>query len=123
MLGGMMGPMQAAVAVMAAPRSSSKPSRFMAGIMIIPMATAVATADPEMAAKIAQAMTVAWPSPPRMCPITSLAKRTRSSVRPPSFIRLPASMNSGIASSGNEVMPPKMVWGRMVSSMSGLKSR
>jgi len=91
--------------------------------MIMPMATAVATAAPEMAAKIAQAMIVACPSPPRTCPMISLAKRTRSCVSPPSFIRLPASMNSGIASSGNEAIPPKIVCGRIVSSMSGLNSR
>ena len=43
----------------------------MAGIMTTPMATAVATAAPEIAAKMAQARIVASPSPPRMCPNSS----------------------------------------------------
>ena len=69
----------------------------------------MATAEPEIAAKIAVARIVASPSPPLICPIDSLANRTRSPVMPPSFIRLPASMNSGIASSGNEDMPANVV--------------
>ena len=82
------------------------------------MATAVATAEPEIAAKIALARIVASPRPPLICPMTSRAKRTRSLVNPPSFMRLPASMKSGIASSGNDDMPPKVVWINMVSDRS-----
>ncbi len=86
----------------------------MAGIMTTPMATAVATAAPEIAEKIAQARMVARPSPPLMCPRSRRAKRTRSGVMPPSFMRLPASMKSGMASSGKVARPPKVVWIRVV---------
>ena len=86
----------------------------MAGIMTTPIATAVATAAPEIAAKMAQASTVARPSPPLMWPSSVRANRTRSGVSPPSFMRFPASMNSGMASSGNVASPPKIVWIRVV---------
>ena len=109
MLGGMMGPMQAAVQVRAPATSSSYPAFFMAGIITTPMATAVATAAPEIAAKIAQARIVACPRPPRMCPKSRRANRTRSCVIPPSFMRFPASMNSGMAKSGKVARPPKTV--------------
>jgi len=89
----------------------------MAGIMTTPMATAVATAAPEMAAKMAQARMVARPRPPLMCPKSRRAKRTRSGVMPPSFMRLPASMKSGMANSGNVARPPKVVWIKVVIGM------
>ena len=41
-------------------------------------------------------------------------KRTRSLVTPLSFIKLPDSINSGIAKSGKEVVPEKVVWTRNV---------
>jgi hypothetical protein len=66
----------------------------------MPMATTVPTAVPDMAAKIALARIVARPSPPQTCPTTLRVNMTRSRVSPPSLIRLPDRMNSGIASNG-----------------------
>ena len=109
-----MGPRQAAVQVRAAATPSSYPAFFMAGSITTPMATAVATAAPEIAAKMAQARMVAWPRPPRIWPRSVRAKFTRSGVRPPSFMRLPASMNRGMARRGKLVNPPKVVWIRVV---------
>ena len=52
--------------------------------------------------------TVTWPSPPRICPTRHWAKWTRRCVIPPVFMRLPARMKKGIASSVKLVVPEYM---------------
>jgi hypothetical protein len=58
MLGGMMGPMVAAAALMAAAKRLSYPSRAMAGSRTEETALASATAEPETPAMITFTMTV-----------------------------------------------------------------
>ncbi len=115
------GAKTAEVAVSAAATSSSYPAFTIVGMRTPPMATAVATADPVMAAKIALAKIVASPRPPRMWPRRSRAKLANSSVMPDSLIRLPASMKSGMARRENEAMPAKVVCTICVKKPSGMK--
>ena len=69
----------------------------MAGIMIEPIATTVATLDPEMAANMAQAATPARPSPPGRCPTTEVVNAIMRLATPPRVRNVPARMKNGIA--------------------------
>ncbi len=69
----------------------------MAGIMIEPIATTVATLDPEIAANIAQAATPASPSPPGKCPTIEVVKAIMRRATPPRVRKVPARMKNGIA--------------------------
>ena len=114
MEGGMTGPMVDEAAVMAAENFHSYPLSFMAFISIMPSPAASATAAPDMPEKIMLAMTLTWPRPPQMCPTRARAKRNIRSVIPPVFIRLPARMKNGMASSVNDVVDAYMRWATMV---------
>jgi hypothetical protein len=104
-LGGMIGPMVEDAAVIAAENPMSKPSSRMALISMVPRPPASAMAAPDMPAKIMLARTLAWPSPPGMCPTRAEAKRKSRRVTPPVFIRLPARMKNGTASNAYVSMP------------------
>jgi hypothetical protein len=95
MLGGMIGPMVEEAAVMAALKTVSKPSSFMALIAMVPSPPASAMAAPDIPAKMMLAITLAWPRPPGMWPMSDVAKRKSRRVMPPVFIRLPARMKNG----------------------------
>ena len=62
--GGMTNPVVPAAAIRPTANRLSYPSLIMAGIMIDPMATTVAGADPEMAEKNMLARIVTMPRPP-----------------------------------------------------------
>ena len=68
-------------------------------IMMRPMPTASAMADPDMPAKIMLATTLTWPRPPRKRPTSTRQNCNSRSVRLPMFMRSAARMKSGIASS------------------------
>ena len=70
-----------------------------------PSPPASATAAPDMPAKITEAPTFTCPSPPRIHPTRASAKLKIRSVMPEVFIRLPARMKNGTASSGKLSTP------------------
>ncbi len=67
-------------------------------------------AVPLMPAKITEASTLTCPNPPRSQPTSAIAKLKMRVVMPALFIRLPARMKNGTASSGKLSMPPTMRW-------------
>ena len=70
--------------------------------MVAPMAETSAMVEPEMPEKMYSAITTAIARPPRIQPTTACASWTRRTAIPPVSMRMPAKMNSGIASSTNE---------------------
>jgi len=109
-LGGMIGPMIAEAAVTAAEKAGSKPRSRMARTSTVPRPAASAWATPDIPAKIMLAAMLTWARLPRTWPSNAWAKSKMRVARPPLFIRLPARMNSGIASSGKESRPGAMRW-------------
>ena len=71
------------------------------------MATTVAGLEPDTAAKSAQAMTPASPSPPCQWPIIEVANAIMRFATPPWVRKLPARMKNGIAMISNFSMPVK----------------
>ena len=69
-----------------------------------PRPAASATAEPDMPANSMLPSTFTCANPPCTRPTSSLATSKIRSVVPPTFIRLPARMKKGMASSGNEVV-------------------
>ena len=65
--------------------------------MIEPIATTVATLDPEIAANIAQAATPARPSPPGKWPTIEVVKAIMRRATPPRVRNVPARIKNGIA--------------------------
>ena len=65
--------------------------------MIEPIATTVATLEPEIAANIAQAATPARPSPPGRWPTSEVVKAIMRRATPPRVRKVPARMKNGIA--------------------------
>ena len=65
---------------------------------MLPRPTASAVAEPDIPAKMMEATTQTWPSPPVMWPTQVRAKSKRRLVIPPVFMMLPARMKRGIAS-------------------------
>ena len=61
-----------------------------------------------MPEKNSDASTFTWPSPPRTWPTQAFANRKMRSVMPPVFMRFPARMKNGIASSVNPVVAENM---------------
>ncbi len=93
----------------AAVMPTAKPASYFASrialISMAPRPPASATAAPDMPAKITLAPMLTWPRPPRIQPTSAVAKVKIRSVMPAVFIRLPARMKNGTASSGNESTP------------------
>jgi hypothetical protein len=81
-----------------------------------PNPAASAIAEPDIPEKMTLAMTHTWPSPPGTWPITALANRNIRLVMPPVFIRFPASMKKGIASSVKLVVEAYILCGSIVKS-------
>ena len=106
--GGMMGPTMAEAAVTAAEKAGSKPRRRISRISTVPRPAASACATPDMPAKTRLAATLTCARPPRMWPTSAIANSKIREAMPPEFSRLPASTNSGMASSGKLSMPDVM---------------
>ena len=105
MLGGIKTPSTPPDAVMPAASFSGYCLFFISGIMIDPIAAAVAGDAPEMAEKNAHENIVVMPSPPLTWPITASEKLTMRRDRPPQPIRVPAKMNRGMAIQVCDAMP------------------
>ena len=71
-----------------------------------------------MPAKIMLPSTLTCARPPRTRPTSSCVKSKMRCVIPPVFIRLPARMKNGIASSGNDVVA-EYIRCAIITSMSG----
>ena len=84
-----------------------KPRRTISGMMMEPMAATVATDEPEMAAKSAQAMMPARASPPYICPTMVVAKWIIRRATPPLVSSVPARMKKGMAMIPKFSMPVK----------------
>ena len=91
----------------------------MAGMVMPPMAEAVATPEPEMAPKRPEATMVTRAREPLMWPIKALATLI-SLVVMLRDIRLPASTKKGMASSDEEFIPAKSFWGRISMGISAM---
>jgi len=81
----------------------------ISGPMILPIAAALATPDPETAPKNPQAASAVAPSPPGIFRSIMLANRMRRGVLPYT-IREPAKINIGIAIILKDLAPLAMRW-------------
>ena len=90
MLGGIRGPIVAEMEANAAAKSEGYPSSFIPGMVMPPIAEAVATPDPEIAENRAEAATVTTPKLPFTEPKRALAVFNIFWVMLP-LIRFPAS--------------------------------
>ena len=73
--------------------------------MILPTADAVATDEPDMAAKSIAARMLTCASPPGSPPNSAFANSIKRRAIPPLLINCPASMKNGIARRVNESSP------------------
>ena len=71
----------------------------MAGISTLPSAEASAAAEPDSPEKIIEAITEVSARPPLKRPTIDIARSMMRVVIPPRFIRFPARMRNGMASS------------------------
>src|SRR5512142_2130497 len=105
--GGMRMPSAPEVVTTPAPKRFGNPALTMAGMRIEPMATTVAGLEPDTAAKRAQAITPAKPSPPYQWPTMVVAKWIIRRATPPWVRKLPARMKNGIAMISKFSIPVK----------------
>jgi len=89
---------------------SGYPERFMAGIIMEPMADASAIEDPEIPEKRISETTTAIPRPPRMWPTIPLARFTNRRDIPPVSIKSPARIKKGTARNGKWSIPEFIFW-------------
>ena len=115
--GGMIGPIVAAAAVRPAAMPIGYLASRIARISTTPRPPASATADPDMPAKIIDAMTLAWQSPPRSQPTITVAKPKMRWVTPALFITCPIRMNSGAATKVKELAADTSCCTMMIGSM------
>jgi hypothetical protein len=108
MLGGIMGPMTAADALVAALKSGSNPFSFIIGMRKEPMAEQSATADPETPAKNMLVTILTWASPPFNRPTIISANPINLSVILAAFIKSPAKIKNGMAMNGKTSTPVNM---------------
>lgn len=73
MTGGMIWPLTELATSTAPAFSDEKPTRFMSGIVNVPVVTTLAIEDPEIRPVIADETTAAFAGPPRMWPISENA--------------------------------------------------
>ncbi len=85
-----------------------KPCRSIAGPRMRASIAASATAEPETPPISAETTIATCASPPVIQPVSARASEMIRSVIPDEFIRLPASTNSGTASSGNDCVAVAM---------------
>ena len=95
--GGTRVPSAPEVAITPAPKRLGKPCSTIAGMMIEPIATTVATLEPLIAANKAQAATPASPNPPGQWPTSETVKLIMRLATPPRVRNVPARMKNGIA--------------------------
>ena len=89
--------------------------------MMVPIAEAAATPEPEMAPNIILAMELVWAYEPGILPTKRRAKFIRRIAIPPWFMILPAKMKKGIAIKVNTEIPVKVRCAPVCNIM--LKSR
>ena len=77
---------------------------------------AVATEEPQIAAKPPQAAIVAMPSPPRRWPRNALAARNSSRLMPDVVAKAPISRNSGTTAKLKSVTVRIVVWPTIFSA-------
>ena len=106
----MMTPMAPATDISAAAKGLLYPAFTISGIMMPPMAATVAGPEPEMAAKSMQVRMATMASPPVKLPRSELQKLISRREMPPPSMRLPATMNSGMASRGKESTEVNIRW-------------
>ena len=82
----------------------------MAGIRIVPIASAVATLEPQIAANSVQATTVTSPSDPGRPPSHAAARFTSALAMPPNRMNVAAITNSGSAIRVGEFSSLMMSW-------------
>ncbi len=70
--------------------------RLSSGSATCPMVAAVASDEPQMAPKPAQAPTAAMATPPRQWPMKAATKRNKARDSPPWVANCPISRNSGM---------------------------
>ena len=117
----MIGPKIEEIEEIAVANSSGYPDFFIAGIVMPPMAEAVATPEPEIAPNSVEDKTVTTPKLPLICPINAFAMLISFSVILRD-IRLPAKIKKGIASKELEFMPAKSFCGNTISAISAIWS-
>jgi hypothetical protein len=88
-----------AFAIMPAANSFEYPTCRMPAMAIVPIATTVAGEEPDSAANIMQARTLAMARPPRKWPTVAIAKRMIRLATPPVDMKADARMKNGMASS------------------------
>ena len=86
------------------------PLRSIAGPRMRASIAASATAEPETPPISADTTIATCARPPVIQPVSALASAMIRSVMPDEFIRLPASTNSGTASSGNDCVAVAIRW-------------
>jgi hypothetical protein len=69
MIGGMIWPMQLAVASTPPAKAGAKPTRFISGMVKAPVETTFAGPEPLIVPKSAEATTALWAGPPRSRPV------------------------------------------------------
>ena len=100
--GGIITPIEPAVATKAKVNFFEYPCRIISGMTIVPIAATVAGPEPETAAKNIQTITVTIANPPVIRPNIALQTDTSLEETPPALIKSPANINIGIARIGNE---------------------
>jgi len=87
----------------------------ISGYIMLPMAMTVAGPEPDRAAKNAQARITTIAKPPRILPTSASQNSVSRLEMPPSDIRLPPRINSGIAIMEKELSAVKIFWLMTVS--------
>ena len=90
---------------------------IIAGIKIVPMASAVATLEPQIAANIAQAATQTTPRPPRTLPTQAAATSTNALAIPPRCMKEAAMTKKGTASNVVELSSSSIFWAMPTSGL------
>ena len=103
-----MGPRPPDTTSRPAVRSPGYPRSTISPYSMVPMAITVAGAEPDRAAKNAQAKTSARPIPPRTLPTKQFANFTMRREMPPFVIRLPARTKNAMAMMEVDCRPPKI---------------
>ena len=106
--GGIVAVISAPTAITALEKPREKPCLSIAGPRMRASIAASATAEPDTPPISAETTIATCARPPVIQPVITLASEMMRSVMPETFIRLPASTNSGTASSGNDCVADAM---------------
>jgi hypothetical protein len=110
MLGGIMGPMDPAVATRDAEYAREYPLEIISLMSRAPIAAVAAMADPVTAAKIIEATIATMPRPPGQCPTRASEKLVIRLEIPPTAMRFPARIKRGIATKAKLSTPVNILW-------------